>query len=211
MFFKTSVAAFFVGRESKNWSLGQLVTLLLMKNQQTLGHDEKLGLGIHDPTIEAVYGEWGPFGDAWTRLDKLERHYCLQVYFSMNHFLDLLPENSDYEDLPLSQDPLLPLVETFGNACERIKAEVAFLDTNSHYGNETWENKQGNRDWVISHYSMIEESNINGLANEAFGLLYLNKYMDELWDSKSAHNDRDIIPLSQGCLTFAGLGSTRWS
>ncbi len=210
MFFKTLVAAFFLERESNNCSLQQLVTIAGMKNQQNLSEDEKLGLGIHDPTLEVIYGEWGAFGDAWARLDRLEYHNCLQIYFSMNHFLDLCPENTDDEDLPLEQDPLLPLAKTFCNACERLQAEVAFLDTHAHYGDETWENKQGNRDWVINYYSMLLESNINELADEQFGLLYLNEYMNKLWDSNSARDDRDMISLSHGRLAFAGLGSTRW-
>ncbi|MGB3636836.1 MAG: hypothetical protein WBA39_04490 [Rivularia sp. (in: cyanobacteria)] len=181
-----------------------------MKKRQNLSQDEKVGLGIHDPTLEVIYGKWGAFGDAWARLDQLEYHNCLQIYFSMNHFLDLCPENTDDEDLPLEQDPLLPLAETFRNACEQLQAEVAFLDTHAHYADETWENKQGNRDWVINYYQMLLESDINQLADERFGLLYLSEYMNQLWDSNPVRDDRDIIPLSEGRLAFAGRGAARW-
>jgi hypothetical protein len=210
MFFKTLVAAFFCGGEGNTSSLGRLVALAGMKNQQYLSEGEKQGLGIHDPSLEIIYGQWGAFGDAWARLDKLEHHNCLQIYFSMNHFLDLCSENTDDENLPLEQDHLLPLAKTFGNTCEQLQAEVAFLDTRAHYGDETWEHKQGNRDWVINYYSMLLESNINGLADEPFGLLYLNEYMTQLWDSNPTREDRDMILLSKGRLTFGGQGSTRW-
>ncbi|MBD2504563.1 hypothetical protein [Anabaena azotica] len=181
-----------------------------MKNLQYLSEDEKLGLGIHDPSIEVIYGEWDAFEDAWARLDRLEYHNCLQIYFSMNHFLDLIPELPDDQNLLLEEDPLLPLAYTFRDACEKLPAEVAFVDTHAHYGDESWENKQGNRDWIINHYWMLLESNVNALADERFGLLYLNEYMNQLWDSNSLRDDRDIIPLSQGRLAFAGRGVARW-
>jgi len=201
---------FFIDSESNDCSLEQLVRLAGMKNLQYLSEDEKLGLGIHDPSIEVIYGEWAAFGDAWARLDRLEYHSCLQIYFSMNHFLDLIPELPDDQNLPLEEDPLLPLAYTFRDACEKLPAEVAFVDTHAHYGDESWENKQGNRDWIINHYWMLLESNVNALADERFGLLYLNEYMNQLWDSNSLRGDRDIIPLSQGRLAFAGRGAARW-
>jgi hypothetical protein len=210
MFFKTLVAAFFLESEGNDGSLEQLVTLAGMNDQHYLSEGEKRGLGIDDPSLEIIYGQWGAFGDAWARLDKLEYHNCLQIYFSMNHFLDLCPENTDDENLPLEQDPLLPLAKTFGNACEQLQAEVAFLDTHAHYGDETWINKQGNRDWVINYYSMLLESNINALADERFGLLYLNEYMTQLWDSNPVRENRDTILLSKGRLTFSQQGATRW-
>ncbi|MEH2064496.1 MAG: hypothetical protein V7K50_19915 [Nostoc sp.] len=210
MFFKTLVAAFFIEHGSNNFSLEQLLTLAEMKNLQYLSEDEKLGLGIHDPSLEVIYGEWGAFEDAWARLDRIEYHNCLQIYFSMNHFLDLIPELPDDQNLPLKEDPLLPLAYTFRNACEKLQAEVAFVDTHAHYGDEAWENKQGNRDWIINYYWMLLESNVNALADERFGLLYLNEYMNQLWDSNPVRDDRDIIPLSQGRLAFAGRGSARW-
>jgi hypothetical protein len=85
-----------------------------------------------------------------------------------------------------------------------------FLNTHAHYGAETWENRQGNRDWVINYYWMLLESNINELAGERFRLLYLNEYMNQLWDSNLVHDDRDIISLSHARLAFAGRSSSRW-
>jgi hypothetical protein len=210
MFFKTLVAAFFLESEDNDGSLEQLVTLAGITDQQYLSEREKGALGIHDPSVEIIYGQWGAFGGAWARLDKLEYHNCLQIYFSRNHFLDLRSENRDDENIPLEQDPLLPLAKTFGNACEQLQAEVAFLDTHAHYGDETWENRQGNRDWVINYYSMLLECNINALAEERFTLLYLSEYMTQIWDSNPVRENRDMILLSKGLLTFARQGSTRW-
>jgi hypothetical protein len=210
MFFKTLVAAFFLECESNDCSFEQLVTMAGMKNLQNLSEDEKLGLGIYDPTLKVIYGKWGAFEDAWARLDQLEYHNCLQIYFSMNHFLDICSEKANNENLPLEQDPLLPLAETFRNACEQLQAEVAFLDTHAHYGDETWENRQGNRNWVINYYSMLLESSINELADERFGLLYLNEDMNQLWDSNPVRDERDMIPMRHGRLAFAGRGSARW-
>ena len=72
MFFKTLVAAFFLESEGNDGSLEQLVTLAGITDQQYLSEDEKVGLGIHDPSVEIIYGQWGAFGGAWARLDKLE-------------------------------------------------------------------------------------------------------------------------------------------
>jgi len=211
MFFKTLAAAFFLERGSSDRSLGEMLTLAGMQDLQNLSDQEKRALAINDPSVGVIYGHWDTFGDAWSLLDRLQHHDCLQIYFSMNHFLDLRPEKAGNENLPLEQDPSLPMAYTFRDACERLQPEVAFVDTYAHYGDETWENKQGNRAWILDHYSMVLESNANELADERFGLLYLNDYMSQLWDSNRLRDDRDAIPVSSGCLVFARRGWARWS
>ncbi|MBD2202615.1 hypothetical protein H6G33_12205 [Calothrix sp. FACHB-1219] len=210
MFFKTLATAFFIEHGSNDFSLEKLLTLARMESLQYLSKAEKLGLGINDPNQEVIYGVWNAFGDAWARLDRLEYHNCLQIYFSQDHFLDLIPNLPDNQNLPLEEDPLLPLAYTFRDACEKIPAEVAFVDTHAHYGDEAWENKQGNKDWIINYYLMLLELNVNALADERFGLLYLNYYMNQLWDSNTLRDDRDMIPISEGRLVFAGRGTARW-
>ena len=210
MFFKTLAVAFFLECGNDNCSLRQLLTLIEIKNQQPLSENYKRGLGIDNPNIEVIYGQWAGFDDVWARVDTLHRHQCLQIYFSLNHFLDLCPEESDDQDLPLEEDPRLPLAYTFQDACEKLQAEVAFIDTHAHYGDEAWENRKGNRDWIIKHYSMLLELDINALADERFGLLYFNEYINQIWDSNPQDEDRDSIPITQGCLVFAGKGSARW-
>lgn len=197
-------------RKSYDCLLGQLLTLAEIKNQQHLSEDEKLGLGIYDPKIEVIYGEWGEFENVWARVDKLQYHSCLQIYFSRNRFLDLCPDEADDENLSLEKDSRLPLAHTFRKACEQLQAEVAFFDTSAHYGDRAWENKQGNRDWIIDRYWMLLESDINALADEQFGLLYLNGYTNQLWDSDPLSEGRDTIPVSKGCLVFAVQGAGRW-
>lgn len=201
MFFRTSVAAFFFDKEINDISLDSLLTLAGFRNFHYLLQDANSCLDVQYPNLEIIYGEWGDFGDAWARLDKLEYHNCLQIYFSMNHFLDLLPENMDDKNFPFQHETLLPLAKTFGNLCEQLQAEVAFLDTSAHYGDESWEIKQGNRDWVINFYPMMLKSNYNVLTDEPFSLLYLSNYATELWDpSQVRRTDCEIILLTKGRL-----------
>ncbi|AFZ26700.1 hypothetical protein Cylst_4630 [Cylindrospermum stagnale PCC 7417] len=192
----------------------------ILEARQYIPGYENAEIGFHftkpgaNPTfkaaVEVMYGHWGGFGGAWSRVDKLERHNCLQIYFSMNRYLDLRPLTGMNENfLPLEQDPALPVVYTFRDACEQLQAEVAFLDTRAHYGDEVWENRGGSRDWIIKKYSILLDFDINGLADERFGLLYLNDYMSDQWDSDPMRDERDAIPLSQGRLVFAGRGWAR--
>jgi len=173
---------------------------------QLLSELERRALGLREADREAVYGIWGAFGDCWVIVDRLERHDCLQIYPSMNHFLDALQPRTG---AAASEDPLLPFVETFRHACLQLEPEVAFLDTRAHYGDEAWENKQGSRNWVLDKYRMALESDVNALADERFPLLYLSESLSRRWESNPIRDDRDMVQTPKGLLVFARSGAAR--
>jgi hypothetical protein len=208
MFFRTIVAAFFVAQSSTGRTLHRLASDAGMTERVPLTERERAALGLHEPDREAVYGQWGAFGDAWAIVDPLDRHDCLQIYSSMNRFLDAQPDRSAENGAP-PVDWMLSFVQTFRDACTGLGADVAFLDTRAHYGDERWENKQGNRDWVLARYWMVLESDANALADERFALLYLSEPMTRLWVRNPTRDDRDMVPLPNGRLVFARSGPAR--
>jgi hypothetical protein len=57
---------------------------------------------------------------------------------------------------------------------------------------------------------MVLAKEANGLADEHFGLLYLNEEVSKYWTPHPSRDDRDSLPISSGKLVFAGRGSSRW-
>jgi hypothetical protein len=203
MLFRTAVAAFFIERPEKPPSLETLLRLAGVEDLQPLSGEEKVAFGVHERDAEVYLGRWSVVGQVWARLDEVDhRHICLQLYFSQNVLHDLLASG---DDAPLSR-----LAEDFAAACERLGCQVAFIDTGSHYGDESWENGLGNADWVLSHYPAVLGSDANALADERFTLLYVDDIAARLWDSDPVRDDRDEIPVSRGRLVFAGRGPDRW-
>jgi hypothetical protein len=132
-------------------------------------------------------------------LDSLSKHQVLQIYFWQSSFLALLNEES--ADIPLERDGALPLALSFRDACEALSPEVAFLVTHQ------W---QANRDVVLSREWKVLTKDANELANERFGLLYLDEDIGQYWTYIPRLDNRDSLPVSKGLLVFAGQGSSRW-
>ena len=132
-------------------------------------------------------------------LDELSYHHLLEIYFWQSDFLELLSEKE--EPIPLDADEALPLAQAFKHSCEALSSEVAFLLTHLD---------QAKHDFILSREWMVLAKEANGLADERFGLLYLNEEVSEYWTSHSLRDDRDSLPISKGKLVFAGRGSSRW-
>jgi len=167
------VAVFFFEPAQPPPSLDDLVRKAGLTEVRPLNDVERLALGFHEPDHRVLAGQWGAFSDTWAVLDAVDGFHCLQLYSSMNSYLDarLAAEERQAAD----EDAQLPYMATFRDACINLQPYVAFLDTRSHYGDERWENKQGNRDWVLSYARMVMEANVNALADERFSLLYLSE------------------------------------
>lgn len=132
-------------------------------------------------------------------LDELPYHQLLEIYFWQLDFLALLPENN--ASVPLNKDRAFPIAQAFKRACEDLAPEVAFLVTHMD---------QAQRDFILSREWMILAKEANGLADEHFGLLYLNEEVSKYWTPHPSRDDRDSLPISSGKLVFAGRGSSRW-
>jgi hypothetical protein len=207
MQFTTIVAAFFFESGRVSPDLNELVRGAGMTDVAPLTDLNRQALGFHDPDREVVGGRWGAFGDTWAILDEVDGLLCLQLYASMNDFLDAQLASAD--DRWTDGDPVLAYVATFRDACLNLQPIVAFLDLRAHYGDERWENKQGNRDWVLSHAKIVAEANANALADERFNLLYLSDTVARSWDADPIRDDRDMVEVPRGRLVFARSGRAR--
>lgn len=206
MQFKTIVAAFFLRSErGKRPPLQDLVRVAGMARVAPLGAGSRLALGIHDSDEEVVGGTWGSFGDTWAVLDETEGLTCVQLYASMNRYLDAQLAADDSR----SEAPVLAYIATFRDACLSLKPVAAVFDTRSHDGDERWENQQGSRDWVLAQSHLIAASDTDGLADEWYSLLYLSEPLVRLWHSNPLRDDRDQIDVPGGRLVFAGSGRAR--
>lgn len=209
MYFRTIVAAFFLDKK-KSRSLPELLKLAGMNALRELDEESKAALGITDTDTPAMYGEWKEFADSWGLIEKYEFHDCLQIYSSANHFDNVRFSVQNNDDVSLTNDPALPMALTFGGACAKIKPEIAFLDTRSHYGYEDWENNLGSRAWLKEQYRMISEAALDELDAEPFSLLYIDEHLSKSWSPKFSRNKFDCLPVSDGRLFFSGSGGERW-
>src|SRR5690349_4919588 len=114
MDFKTATAAFIVA-QSPTLDLPRAVGLTAAV---PLG-DERVAYGIHDPSVPAFIGQWPAVGRTWCRVDQVGDRQLVQLYFSLNDFLELWSED---DDVPLEDDDLKPLVDAFVAAAERLDA-----------------------------------------------------------------------------------------
>jgi hypothetical protein len=207
MQFRTIVAAFFLDTAQARPMLEECVRAAGMTDVAPLGPGNRVALGFHDPGREVVGGQWGAFGIAWAVRDDVEGMVCLQVYASMNHYLDALPTAREREHQ--ADDPLASFVAVFRDACLALQPIAAFLDTRAHYGDAKWEDKQGNRDWVLSQADMVAGSRVSDLADARYSVLYLGDALAQRWDADATYDDRDSVAMPRGRLVFAGRGPAR--
>lgn len=207
MQFTTIVAAFCCKKEPAGPTLQERARDAGMTEVAVLDRGNRIALGFHDPEREVVGGVWAAFGMAWAIQDHIEGLECLQIYASMNSYFDA--EIAANDSLSEGEDPSLPYIATFRDACLHLEPVAAFLDTRAHYGDERWENKQGNRDWVLSQARRVTASDANGLADERYSLLYLSESLAKRWDSNPIRDDRDEVAVPTGRLVFARSGPAR--
>ncbi len=205
MFFRTIAAAFFVARSASANSLSELAGRAGVTSTRPLSDTERRALGRGEAGREVLYGTWGAFGACWCIVDALERHECLQIYTSMNAYLDALPSSGEDG----MQQAIEPFVATFRDACLALDPEVAFLDTRAHYGDEEWDNKLGSRTWILSQYPTVLGREVNTLADERFPLLYIDDDLKQRWVSDESRDDRDMVEVARGFMVFARSGPYR--
>src|SRR5687767_5085677 len=124
MFFKTSVAAFYLS--GTDYSIQALVATAGMTDVDQLNEEEIKGFGSGFSSTSIFYGRWGAFGATWTKADLLQGITCLQFYFSINTFFDLVNVNDDntITEIDISN----PMRTTFSFACQQLDPLLAFVD-----------------------------------------------------------------------------------
>ncbi|MCP2728754.1 hypothetical protein [Limnofasciculus baicalensis] len=103
--------------------------------------------------------------------------------------------------LPITSDPTLPIALVFKQACENLLPEAAFIATHI-YDSEL--------DWILDREWMILAKDATALADERFGLLYLNEEISQYWIHHPQRDERDNLPVASGKLVFAGRDDLRW-
>jgi hypothetical protein len=131
------------------------------------------------------------------RADRLSDHVCAQLYFLASELREIGMQAAD--DVPVANDPALPLAVAIRDGAVRARAEVAILAT---------------RDAVLAkileRYWMVLVGDATALAAERFGLTYLAEGMVQDWDPPAVHLDRDELPGGPGRMLFSSRGSYRW-
>jgi len=123
-------------------------------------------------------------------LDNQLYHHVLQIYFFQSEFFDLIEEHGGDA-----------VVQAFTRTCEALKPDAAFFATHLD---------QAQRDRILSLEPLVLGKDANGLSDQRFGLLYLDRRIGQHLDHHPLRDDRDTIQTASGELFFAGRGDARW-
>lgn len=146
---------------------------------------------------QLAHGKWDGLDSAWAKLDTLEFHYWLQIYFLQSSFFALRPVESPV----LEEDGAYPLALTFRAACERLQPEVAFIVTYA---------SGASHEAVMDLYPDVLGMSGIALGRQPLGLLYLDARVAADWPADPEFNDRDSLHMVAGQLVFGGRGWGRW-
>ena len=205
MIFTTIASVFFLEEGDAVFRLRDAIVRAGMTDIEPLDAIERGALGLREEGREAFGGLWSAFGLTWAIADEAEGLACIQLYSSMNDFLDRRVVAEDEGD---DRPALLPFVTAFRDACLALKPLAAFFDPRAHFGDERWENKQGNRAGLLAFASTVAMFDANALADERFSLLYLGEPLAALWNPP-VRDDRDEVEVPEGRLLFARSGPSR--
>jgi len=165
--------------------------------------ESRVALGIHDADTIAFEGQWPVVGHVWGRVDHLEEHGLVEVFFAYNRFLELLPE----APVPLPDDPLKPLADAFRTAASRLRALVGWVDAMAHYGDEDWENRTGSTRVNAALARRFLDEGAQALVEERLPLLWIRQDID--WEGPLF--DREFESTPDGWLLWAGDEDDRWT
>jgi hypothetical protein len=116
-----------------------------------------------------------------------------------------IPQASFLDRVPVGPHPAsgcdADLARAFGAVCLRLRAEAGLFLTHPD---------QANLDFVLSREWRVLARDADGLADERFGLLYMDDTLASAWTHTPTRDDRDEFPVATGRLVFAGRGPNRW-
>jgi hypothetical protein len=143
--------------------------------------------------------QWAGLIDCQACLHERPHYRILEIKFWQSQFLEL--RRSGIHSISLEVDPALEVATTFKHACENLLPEVAFIVTHTY---------EAESEWILKKEQLVLEMNATALADERFGLLYLNEQIGQLWIDNPLRDNRDNLPIDHGRLVFAGRGNSRW-
>jgi hypothetical protein len=185
-------AVFFIAKKEEQFTIEELLDFAQAKDVYTSPPSEF-------KPWNSVHCEWAGLIDCWAYLHELPYHQLLIIYFRQSGLLRLLPPEDSL--VPLEDDPTMQIALTFKVACETLLPEVAFIPTHL-YDSEL--------KWILDREWMVLAMDATALADERFGLLYLNEEISLNWIHHPLRDDRDSLSINNGLLVFASRGSLRW-
>jgi hypothetical protein len=207
MLFRSIVSAFFLDASSHD-DLAAFAKRAGMAELAPLDGKSRVALGLHEPARQVLGGSWGAFRETWAILDDVGPVRCLQLYSPATRYRDAVIASRAGVEVD-DDDPVMAYVRTFRDACLALRPRAAFLDTQPHYEDEAWEDKQGSRTYVLEQASLVAARDADALARRFFSLLYLDAQMSAIWTPEPPGYPRDMIEMSAGRLIFAGSGPSR--
>jgi hypothetical protein len=148
-------------------------------------------------TVGWTQSSVGSLGIADRRIEVLEYHILVWYAFLRSSFFDLIRRELD---IPIEQDPALPLALALRDGAARAGADVAMLISERHL-------IDGVEDW----YWMVLIREAYSLLRERFPLLYLGDAVTHDWTpSEGLLDDRDELPGGPGRTFFSQRGQDRW-
>lgn len=203
MLFRTIASAFFLEASDPD-DLAMLVERAGMTDVAPLDELARVGLGFHRPDRQVLGGMWGAFRETWAIVDDVERLRCLQLYSAATRYLDAVRATRTGNDA--DDGPLPAHYRTFRDACLSLNPRAAFLDTQPHYEDERWDDKQGSRAFVLAQASLVTDCDADALVGRYFYALYLDTEMAACLTHEPAAFDRGVVELPNGRLIFAREG-----
>jgi hypothetical protein len=155
---------------------------------------------LHD--ANDLTGRWGGL-NCKIAAEKLGMYQLLEIQWHRWDFDRLRRPKANAPDLPLEEDPALPIALAFRDTCLALEAEAAFMITWGHRYTLDWVRTEG----LLSVLAL----SAHRLASELFGLLYLNKVMADELKGHWLLEGREQMPVEGGgLLLFRGRGYCRW-
>jgi hypothetical protein len=147
--------------------------------------------------VGLAHGKLGPLFIETQGIDVLDDHACVWLSFLRSVFFDLVGHETE---IPLEQDPALPIALALRDGAARAGADVAVLATEAHLINDI-------QDW----YWMVMARDPSSLLRQGFSVLYLGDAMSRDWNpAEGMLDNHDELPGGPGRTLFAQRGRDRW-
>ncbi|MEM1008712.1 MAG: hypothetical protein AAGJ35_06865, partial [Myxococcota bacterium] len=133
---------------------------------------------------------------------RMSYHQLLVLHIKAQDFWATLhEEESDQITGDTTTSSSFPFAHQFQTTSTALNSDIAFV-TNAPQQEELSNIRE--QEWALN------AKDANALADQRFGLLYLNQDLAKRWISHPSRDDRDQIILPKGKLVFAQSGSQRW-
>jgi hypothetical protein len=135
--------------------------------------------------------DWGGLRCETYRTTPNAYHHVLLLYFLQSSLIEIASETGEIDRL----------LTAFRDACTALRPEVAMVATH------VW---QADPDHILALEWMVLAKEANSLADERFGLMYLDDELAQYWTPDPMRDARKHVPTSHGRLCFATGGPQPW-